>query len=147
MNSKMIRQAIEVRVFAAVLLATLVFAATTNAQTNSAMFSLPFEVHWGKNVLPPGDYVVRINLPTNVAFIESMDGKTAGYTPVPITTRSDKGATALTVMVRGNNRIVRSLNLPARGMTLIYLPATNAEREILAKADEVQTVPVITAGR
>jgi hypothetical protein len=33
------------------------------------------------------------------------------------------------------------------GISLIYRPATNAEREMLAKADQVQTVPVISAGK
>jgi hypothetical protein len=51
------------------------------------------------------------------------------------------------VMVRGNERIVRSLNLPAHGVSLIYTPATSSEREILAKADQVHSVPVITAGK
>lgn len=147
MKAKTIRHAIKVRVFAAVLLATCAFAAAANAQSYSAKFTLPFEVQWGKNVLPAGDYSIRMNWPANVALIEAVNGKTAGFTPVPVTTSSDKGGTALAVMVRGNERIVRSLNLPSRGIALIYSPTTNAEREILARADQILTVPVITAGK
>ncbi|HSZ20916.1 MAG TPA: hypothetical protein VK770_14065 [Candidatus Acidoferrum sp.] len=147
MNAKTIRQRIEVRLFTAVLLATFAFAAAANAQTFSATFTLPFEAHWGKNVLPPGNYRITMNPLTNVALIRSVDGKTAGFTPIPITASSNKGATALSVMVRGNQRLVRSLNLPAHGITLIYVPATSAEREILAQADQVKAVPVVMAGK
>lgn len=147
MKAKTIRHAMEVRLFAVVLLATCAFAAAANAQNYSAKFTLPFQVQWGKRVLPPGNYTIRMDWPANVALVESTDGKIAGFTPVPVTTSSDKGATALAVMIRGNERVVRSLNLPSRGIALIYAPTTNAEREILAKADQVMTVPVITAGK
>ena len=146
MKSKTMRHAIEVRLFAVVLLATCAFAAAANAQTIAAKFTLPFEVHWGKNVLPAGEYTINMDSLANVALVRSASGKTVGFTPIPIKADSDKGATALFVMVRGNERRVRSLNLPAHGISLIYPPTTSAEREMLAKADQVQAVPVITAG-
>jgi hypothetical protein len=147
MKAKTIRRAIEVKLFAVVLLATCAFAAAANAQSFYAKFTLPFDTHWGKNVLPAGNYTMSLNSQTNVALVRSADGKTVGFTPIPIEASSKKGATALMVMVRGNERIVRSLNLPTHGVSLIYTPATSAEREILAKADQVQSVPVITAGK
>ncbi|HEV7968947.1 MAG TPA: hypothetical protein VGP19_15320 [Candidatus Acidoferrales bacterium] len=147
MKAKTIRHAIEVGLFAAVLLATWAFAAAANAQSFSARFTLPFAVHWGKSVLPAGDYTLKMISIANVALVQSVDGKTAGYTPIPITAASNEGNTALSVMVRGNERMVRSLNLPSRGITLVYAPATSAEREMLAKADELLTVPVVTAGK
>jgi len=147
MKSKTIRHPICARLFAAVLLATCAFTAAANAQSFSARFKLPFEVHWGKNVLPAGDYTIKFDWPANVALLEAVNGKTAGFTPVPITTSSDKGAAALSITVRGNERTVRSLNLPTRGIALVYSPTTNAEREMLAKADQVLNVPVMTAGK
>lgn len=147
MNAKTIRQTIKVTLFATVLLATFAFAAAANAQTISATFTLPFEAHWGKNVLPAGNYRITINPLTNVALFQSADGKTAGFTPIPITASSNKGDTALSVMVHGNQRLVRSLNLPGHGITLIYAPTTSAEREILAQADQVKAVPVVMAGK
>jgi hypothetical protein len=145
MKTKMIRHAIEVRLFAVVLLATCAFAAAVNAQTFAANFTLPFEVHWGRNVLPAGEYTISMDSLANVALVRSASGKTVCFTPIPIKAYNDKGATALLVMIRGNKHLIRSLNLPARGVSLIYPPATSAEREMLAKADQVQTVPVITA--
>jgi hypothetical protein len=147
MKAKTIRRAIEARLFAVILLATCAFAAAANAQSFSAKFTLPYEVHWGKNIFPAGNYTLSMNLLTHVALVQSANGGTQGFTPIPITASSDKGATELSVMGRGDKRIVRSLNLPARGISLIYLPASDAEREILAKSDRVQSVPVITAGK
>jgi hypothetical protein len=147
MKAKTIRRAIKVRLFAAVLLATCAFAASANAQSFDAKFTLPFDTHWGKNVLPAGDYTISLDSRTNVALVRMADGKTVGFTPIPIEASSNKGATALLVMVHGNERIVRSLNLPGHGVSLIYTPATSAEREILAKADQVKVVPVMTAGK
>jgi len=147
MNAKTIRHAIEVRLFAVVLLASCAFAAAANAQTLAAKFTLPFETHWGKNVLPAGEYSITMDSSAEVALVRSANGKTVGFTPIPIKADSDKGATALFIMVRGNEHRVRSLNLPGRGVSLIYPPTTNAEREMLANADQVRAVPVITAGK
>jgi hypothetical protein len=147
MKTKTIRRAIELRLFAVVVLATCAFAAAANAQSFSAKFTLPFDTHWGWNVLPAGNYTMSLDSQTNVALIRSADGKTAGFTPIPFEASSKDGTTALLVMVRGNEHIVRSLNLPAHGVSLIYTPATSAEREILAKADQILSVPVITAGK
>jgi hypothetical protein len=147
MKAKTMRHVIGVRLFATVLLATCAFAAAANAQTLAVKFTLPFEVHWGKNVLPAGKYSISMDSSANVALIRSANGKTVGFTPIPITATSHSGNTALFVMVRGNERLVRSLNLPARGISLIYPPTTSAQREMLAEADQVKPVPVITAGK
>jgi hypothetical protein len=146
MKIRTILRAIEFRLLAVVLLATCAFAAAANAQSVTARFTLRSETHWGKKVLPPGNYTFSFDSHTNVAFIQSADGKTSGYTPIPVKEISNTGASALFVMVRGNERMVRSLNLPAYGVSLTYIPQTSAEREMLAKADQVQAVPVIIAG-
>jgi hypothetical protein len=147
MKSKTMRHAIKVRLFAAVLLATCVFAGAANAETMAIKFNLPFEVHWGKNLLPAGEYSVTMDSSANVGLVRSANGKVAIYTPIPIKAYSRTGNTALYVLVRGNQRIVRSLNLPSRGISLIYRPTTDAEREMLAQADQLQTVPVMAAGK
>ncbi len=145
MKTKTIRRATEVRLFAVVLLAMCAFAANANAQSFTGDFTLTSETHWGSNVLPAGNYTLSLNSQTNVATIRTAEGKAVAFTPLPIKDSSNKGATALMVMVHGNERIVRSLNLPGSGYALIYTPRTSAEREIFAKADQVQSVPVISA--
>jgi hypothetical protein len=147
MRNKGMQQTTKARLFAVVLLATCAFAGIANAQTLAVKFTLPFEVQWGRNVLPAGEYSIRMDSSANVALIRSADGTTVGFTPIPIQNTSRTGNTALFVMVRGNERVVRSLNLPTRGVSLVYQPTTSAQREMLAHADEVKTVPVITAGK
>jgi hypothetical protein len=147
MKANTMGHGIKARLFAVVLLAGLAFGGSANAQTIAAKFTLPFEVHWGKAVLPAGQYTISMDSLAEVALIRSANGKAVGFTPIPTRASSDKGAAALFVMVRGHERQVRSLNLPGRGVSLIYQPTTNAEREMLAKADKIQAVPVITAGK
>jgi len=147
MKARTIRHAVEVTLVTAVLLAACAFATAANAQSLSGKFTLPFEAHWGKTVLPAGSYTINLDARYNVALLRTASGKAVGFTPIPIVSTSNKGATALMVMIRGNQRIIRSLNLPTSGVTLVYPPATDAERELLAKADQVQAVPVTWAGK
>jgi hypothetical protein len=148
MKAKTMRHAVKAGLFLFVILATCGFAGTANAQTTLVgSFKLPFQVHWGKSALPAGQYTVSMDGVGPVATVRSANGKIAFFTPIPIRAYSEKGAAALVVMVRGNERIVRSLNLPDRHISLIYQPATEAQRELLAQADHIQAVPVITAGK
>jgi len=91
MKSKTMRHAIKVRLFAAVLLATCVFAGAANAETMAIKFNLPFEVHWGKNLLPAGEYSVTMDSSANVGLVRSANGKVAIYTPIPIKAYSRTG--------------------------------------------------------
>jgi hypothetical protein len=47
--------------------------------------------------------------------------------------------------MRGNERIVRSVNLPQIGKSLVFEPLTKTEREMFAKAGKIEAVPVIAA--
>ena len=139
------RQASRIGLFAALVLVTLAFAASANAQSYSAKFTLPYEVQWGKSVLPAGTYTISMDSSRNPALIRSATGNTVGFTPLPVTNDSHHGDTALFVMVRGNRHVVRSLNLPERGVSLTYKPATSAVRELFTQADHTDAVPVTSA--
>lgn len=146
MKFETIRSVIKVKLFAAAMLAAGLCASTGYAQTNfSGKFTLPYEVQWGKSVLPAGQYFITMNPMRPTAIVQSADGKIAFYTPIPTQSTSEKGTTALKVLARGNERIVLSLNLPERGLSLVYRPTTAAERELLAKADHESTVPLTAA--
>ena len=56
-----------------------------------------------------------------------------------------KGPACLIVTASGNERRVRSLNLPELGQSLTFEPLTSTEREMFAKAGQIDTVPVIIA--
>jgi hypothetical protein len=146
MKAKTIRRLLKVGLIAFAALASWGFAGTANAQmTPAGRFNLPFEVHWGRNVLPPGQYTIFMDSSARTVLVQSNSGKNSFYTTIPILKSIEKGSTAQLVLARGNERMVRSLNLPGRGLSLMYSPATNAEREETAKANQVEAVPVITA--
>ena len=137
----------KVQLFVAVFLTAGLFAAWANAQsgsgflTYSGKFTLPDEVHWGKAMLPAGEYSIRIDSSRSPALVRSKDGKTTMFTPVPITDDGKKGPAALLIAARGNEREVLSLNLPTIGSSLVYKRLTQAEREVTAKMEQVQVAP------
>ena len=153
MKRTTIHPLIKVRLFVLVLLATCGFAAAASAQSSSWVpavtirFNLPFEVYWGKKLLPAGSYTMSMDNSHPSAVVHSANQKISFFTPIPTRNRSDKGPAALFVVVRGNERMVRSLNLPKSDLSLTYQPATSAELEILANADQVRAVPVTIAGK
>jgi hypothetical protein len=129
-----------------VMIATCVFTAVANAQPIFlGTFTLPYEVHWNHAVLPAGEYAIRMDSKGALAVVRSMSSNKLDYTAPPIIGDGEKGATFLTVTIRGNERKVRSLNLSASGQSLIFEPLTKTEREMFAKAGQIDTVPVITA--
>jgi hypothetical protein len=129
-----------------VLIATSVFTAAANAQPSFAgKFTLPYEVHWGLAVLPAGDYSIRMDSATAPAMISSASGSMAVYTESPIIADNERGGTYLTITTQGNERRVRSLNLSRLKKLVVFAPLTKTEREVLAKAGQINTVPVVTA--
>jgi hypothetical protein len=129
-----------------VLIGTCVFAVAANAQPSFAgKFTLPYEVHWGQAVLAAGQYSIRMNSVAGPAMVTSADGSRTVYTQFPTIADSDKGGTRLTITNLGNERKVRSLNLPALGKLVIFAPLTQSEREEIAKAGQTIAVPVVTA--
>ena len=142
-TTEAIRNTLKARFFAATLLMLSLCAAAGYARPNFAgSFTLPFEVYWGKNIVPAGNYRIVMDELKKVAMVRSTDGAVAFFTPVPIKVTSKGGATALVVTIHGNERKVRALNLPNQGYSLVFQPETRAERELLAKADRVVTVPL-----
>jgi hypothetical protein len=150
MKMKAIWHAAEVKLFVAFVLAASVFAAGAHAETRfRGRFRLANEVHWGKAVLPAGEYTILIAPPQGpspaASLIRSASGETQFIPPTLVTEESNKGVNSLVITVRGNERRVRSLNLPGLGQSLIYEPLSKSERETLAKTD--QAVPVTVAAK
>ena len=152
MKTNASRHPIQARLLTVAVLLICGFAAAANAQSSghpavAIRFTLPFQAHWGTRILPAGQYTMYFDNSHPAALVQSANGKTAFYTPIPIRNRSNNGPAALLVVVRGNERMVRSLNLPKSDLSLVYQPATNTEREILAQADQIKAVPLITADK
>jgi len=127
---------------------TCLFAAAANAQPSFAgKFTLPYEVHWGHAVLPPGDYLIRMNSIEAIALISSKDGSMTAFTGVPTIADSNEPDCRLTITSSGEERRVRALNLPEVKKVVIFAPLTKQEKEALAKAGSIKNVPVVSAKR
>jgi hypothetical protein len=135
-----------VKLILGVLIATCVFTSAANAQSSfEGKFTLPYEVHWNHTVLPAGEYAIQADSKGTPAVLRSTSSNRSAYTGAPIIVNGEKGPACLTVTIRGNERRVRSVNLPQIGMSLIFDPLTKTEREMFAKAGRIDTVPVVTA--
>lgn len=129
-----------------IVIATCVFTAAANAHPAFAgKFTLPYEVRWGQTVLPAGAYFIEMDSTSAPAVVRSISGSLAVYTQSPSTADSEGDDMYLTITTQGNERKVRSMNLPGLGKSLIFAPLTKSERESLAKAGQIKTVPVVTA--
>ena len=129
-----------------VLIATCVFTTAANALPSFAgRFTLPHAVQWDHAVLPAGDYFVRMNSAAGPAMITSASGGWSVYAQFQAIADREAGGTYLTITTLGNQRKVRSLNLPELRKLVIFSPLTKTEREEFAKAGQINTVPVVTA--
>ncbi|HZP32451.1 MAG TPA: hypothetical protein VFB23_03725 [Candidatus Acidoferrales bacterium] len=130
-----------------VALTTVISVTGANAQAVFAgNVSLPHAVRWGQTMLPAGNYSIRIaSFNSPAATIHSTDGKIAAFVLMGTRQDGESGPSSLTIVTRGNERTVASLNLPQSGISLVYVPMTKAERETLAKTEQIETVPVVTA--
>jgi hypothetical protein len=135
-----------VKLILGVLIASCAFASAANAQPIFVgKVTLPYEVHWNHTVLPAGEYFIRMDSKAAPAVLRSTSTDKLTYTSVPAIADGEKGAAFLTVTQRGNERRVRSLNLPETAQSLIFEPLSKTEREALASAGQIDVVPVITA--
>jgi hypothetical protein len=135
-----------VKLFLGLLMATCLCAAAASAQSSfEGKFTLPYEVQWNHAVLPAGEYSIAVAAQGMPAVLRSTSTGKSVYTSIPIPDNSEKGPAALTITTHGNDRRVRSVNLPAIGMSLVFDPLTKTEREMFAKAGHIDAVPVISA--
>jgi hypothetical protein len=146
MKNKIARYATRGTLFAAVLLATSLFAGTAGAQAGfQGKFNLPFEAHWGKAVLPAGDYVISCSVDTIGGMLTIRDAKSlrsVAFEPVNIRQDNAQGASSLEIGLRGNQRIVYSLKIAELGQEFVY------DRPLAREAEEArrtQNVPVVVA--
>jgi len=135
-----------VKLFLGLLMATCIFAGGASAQSSfEGKFTLPYEVQWNHNVLPAGEYSIKVSATGMPTVLSSTSTGKSVYTSIPISANSENGPTALTITNHGNDRRVRSVNLPQIGMSLVFDPLSKTEREMFAKAGHIDAVPVISA--
>src|ERR1700686_724764 len=115
------QHATSVKLVLGVLIATLAFGATTKAQPAfEGKFVLPHEVRWNHAVLPAGQYSIEIASTEAPVVLRSASTGKSYNTSTPMMADAEKGATRLNITNFGNERRVRSLNLPQIGKALVF---------------------------
>jgi len=134
------------RLLAILMLATCAFTAVANAQASfTGKVTLPYEVHWGTAILPAGEYTITMNTLHSVTLVQSARNETAFYTKMPLVQDStNRPASLMITSLRGEHR-VQSMNLPEFGRSFVYERPSKAEQEEIAKAGQIENVPVIVA--
>jgi hypothetical protein len=130
-----------------VLLAACLLAAAANADSlYKGKFTLTNEVHWGKAVLPAGDYVIKIDGVSQLVTIEDANkGTTLVREFARIGNGDPNGNGELRIAVRGHQRTVYSLELAGMGEVFHTKGGlTRAEKEA-AESDNLQAVPITVA--
>jgi hypothetical protein len=144
-----IRSAAAVKLLGSVLFASCLFPVAANAQAVLAgKFRLPYQVRWNNTVLPAGDYSITINsaeMPMR-ATVRSTNGKTTRILQTSIVDDPATGSSSIGITSSGNQRLVRSMNLPELGVSLIYESLFKPDKQELSKV-EMEITPLTLAKR
>jgi hypothetical protein len=143
-----------VTLFAAVLVAVLIFTSGASAQsTFQGTFTLQHSARWGKTVLGAGDYVVKVNntngsSPLIAEIFYEPSGRLAAREsctkPDTISTKGEKSA--LLLGHRGGQPVVHSFRVAELGQTFIF-DRTLANRQGAEEAMNQENVPVLEVKR
>jgi hypothetical protein len=149
MKSNFQRKVFRMAVFLAALLATCMFARGANAQFSAfeGKFTLPYETHWGKAVLPAGDYVLTFTNDNTQPKLMIRDAKgllIVAYERTDVRDDSTKGPSALVIGTQGTRRAVQSLRIAELGETFVY-ERPPAQGRSMEEAVKTQAVPVVIA--
>lgn len=134
---------------AAVLVAALVLsilAAPGQAQGNRVTFrgkfTLPYEVRWGKSVLPAGDYSIAISSGSNLPdFVTVRSKERAAVILVGETSKCDSCQGELLVVQSGGRRAIRELSVPGY-RSVFYHAKPDVPREELGKQKGIERIRV-----
>jgi hypothetical protein len=132
----------------AVLLTAGLLPSPANAQWPfQGKFTLPYKTHWGKAVLPPGDYHLALtvdSLGAEILVIQNVKSRRVVAEPVIVREDSTKGETALLIGAKGGQRIVYSLRIAGLGESLVFDTAL-AHKSAIENASKTRTIPVTVA--
>jgi len=135
---------VKVMVVAAVIDASV--ARTASAQVLKGSFTLPYEVHWGRAVLPAGTYLITIDSVRGPALVTTTDGRgLCLVSPALVDSTTEKRPTALLISRIEGERSVRSLNWREGGRSFVYQPSTKTKHALSARASDLDAVPIATA--
>lgn len=128
------------------LLVSFLWAGVANAAPlYRGSFTLPYEVRWNHKVLPAGDYLLRFQDVGTSVFVQIQDAKSGKHVAfiAPMGISDAKGASALLIAGKGNQRVVHSLRLAELGEVFIYKPALARGAKDVREEDTMQTLSVV----
>lgn len=100
------------------------FPAASHAQTMVGKFTLPHEAHWGRAVLPAGDYTVHtesVNSPTRL-IIQKSSGETKAFVmPAAISQVNRAGKSELALVETDAGSFVSSMYLNDPGVEFSFI--------------------------
>ena len=135
------------KLMVALLMTVAVTASVGASPIFYGKFSLPYEVHWGRTVLPAGNYSIMMGGFNSPAMVRSASGKVQFISGFPTTGDSLKGGCFLYITANEGKHTVRYLNMPSHGRILIYKPLTRTETEEIARGGQPQSTQVAVAQR
>jgi hypothetical protein len=107
-------------------------------------FTLPYEVHWGNAVLPPGHYSITIDDGRRPAMVINTLTQQIAFVMARALDDATKGQpTALLITKTENARFVRSFNWREGNQSFIYQAPAESERTRLGSASEPVAVPIL----
>jgi len=133
---------------AAALVAALVLSIlVTPGQAQSRVtfrgkFTLPYEVRWGKAVLPAGDYSITISSGTSLPdFVTVRSKEKTAVILVGETSKCDACQGELLVVQSGGQRAIRELALPGY-RSVFYHAKPDVPRDELGKEKGIERIRV-----
>jgi hypothetical protein len=122
---KMTRKLVCVKALLVALVLTCLAAGTASAQARyTSKVTLPFEVRWGKTMLPAGEY--RFQVLAGGGFltaINAVGGKASALAvPIAVDEVAFSAADSLLLTKDGGQWHVREIRLPSQGRALTYEP-------------------------
>jgi hypothetical protein len=131
----------------AAALAALAAGAAQAGSGYGGRVTLPNEVRWGGEVLPAGEYTLAMDTIAGPLKVIDSSGRIRALVSAFPDGAASTQPTALLITRDGSQRTVRSFNCPPWGHKFVYKPFTRAERDLLARGDQVELVAVRMASR
>lgn len=130
-----------------VAIATGLFAGTANAQSLvKGTFTLPYEVRWGRALLPAGQYSIQIDSVNAPARVTTPTGAIRAFVVARSIDSAMTGHPTALVITRGEGeRVVRAFNWREGNRSFVYKPFTKVERKAFARANDTERIPILMA--
>jgi hypothetical protein len=148
MKSTIIRHVTTATLLGAALVVVCFSAVTANARSAvRGKFTLPYEVRWGRAVLPAGDYLFTYTEDSSHPTVVVRDAntfRTVALERVDVQESGAKGESALLIGTRGEHRVVHSLRIAELGQVLVYDPALGRAR-VVEEVRQARAIPIVVA--